>query len=254
VEKVAVANGNELVDRSARATLRLVIGARLSLTLYYHPLASFCHKVLLALYENETPFEGRVVDLADEGSSAEMLSYWPVGKFPVIRDARREVTIPETSIIIEYLAQHYPGRRALIPSDPAQALEARLWDRFFDQYIHAPMQKVVTDRIRPAGASDPFGVDEAKATMARAYGVLEQRMERREFAAGDDFSIADCAAGPALFYAAIAHPFHETHPRSAAYLARLMARPSFVRVLDEARPYLVMFPLKDEIPAHLLAR
>src|SRR5512138_694988 len=120
----------------------------MALTLYYHPLASFCHKVLIALYESETPFEGRVMDLADEGSSAEMLAYWPVGKIPVLRDTARDRTVPETSVIIEYLSLHYPGKARLLSSDPDRALEERLWDRFFDLYVEVPMQKIVTDRLR----------------------------------------------------------------------------------------------------------
>jgi glutathione S-transferase len=220
-----------------------------ALTLYYHPLASFCHKVLIALYENETPFEARSIDLADEASSAEMLSYWPVGKIPVLRDRARNEIVPETSVIIEYLTQHYPGPVPLLPSDRKQALEARLWDRFFDLYVNAPMQKIVTDRLRPPGGSDPVGVQEAMATLARAYALLERHMQARTWAAGDGFSLADCAAAPALFYADIVSPFSQTHPQVAAYFERLLARASVARTIDEARPYFPMFPLRDRIPA-----
>lgn len=221
----------------------------MALVLYYHPLASFCHKVLLALYENETAFEARLVDLGDERSSAEMLSFWPVGKIPVLRDERRQRTVPETSIIIEYLAQHYPGRTPLVPGDPELALEARLWDRFFDQYVSAPMQKLVGDRLRPSGSEDPAGVEEAKATLRRAYDLAERQLTSRTWATGDAFGMADCAAAPALFYANIVLPFSQAHPSLGAYFERLVARPSFARVIDEARPYFGLFPLCDQVPA-----
>jgi glutathione S-transferase len=219
------------------------------LTLYYHPLASFCHKVLIALYENQTPFEARVVDLADEGSSGEMLSFWPVGKIPVLRDRRRQQTVPETSVIIEYLMLHHPGPVPLLPADAQQALQARLWDRFFDLYVSGPMQKIVTDRLRPPGSNDPVGVEDAKATLARAYALLEPHVQARAWAAGDAFSIADCAAAPALFFADIVLPFSGTYPAVAAYFDRLVARPSVARTFAEARPYFPLFPLRDQIPA-----
>ncbi|HEY0712437.1 MAG TPA: glutathione S-transferase family protein [Polyangia bacterium] len=223
-----------------------------NLILYYHPLASFCHKVLLALYESETPFEGRVVDLADEASSAEMLAFWPVGKIPVLRDERRATTVPETSIIIEYLQTFHPGPTRLVPVEPEAALQTRLWDRFFDLYISAPMQKIVTDRLRPEGKSDPVGVEEAFATLQRAYDLLEKHLGERGngWAAGGSFDLADCAA--ALFYAGIVAPFAATHPRIAAYFERLLARPSMTRVLHEARPYFPLFPLRDQIPRRFL--
>lgn len=224
----------------------------MSLTLYYHPLASFCHKVLIALYENETVFETRIVDLANEASSAEMLAFWPVGKIPVLRDERRHRTIPETSIIIEYLTQHYPGAMPLLPDHPDLALQTRLWDRFFDLYVGAPMQKIVTDRLRPSGRNDPDGVEDAKATLRRAYALIEQQMQSRTWAIGDAFSMADCAAAPALFYADIVVPFRGTHPNTAAYFDRLVERASFARTIDAARPYFDLFPLRDEIPERFL--
>jgi glutathione S-transferase len=220
-----------------------------TLTLYYHPLASFCHKVLIALYENATPFRPVIVDLASEASSAEMLSYWPVGKFPVLRDEVRGQTIPETSIIIEYLADHHPGPVPLVPADREQAREARLWDRFFDLYVMTPMSKIVTDRLRPAGRGDATGVEEARALLDRAYDLADQRLAGRAWAIGDGFTLADCAAAPALFYADIAHPFSTSHPHLTAYFERLLARPSFARCLVEARPYFVNFPLRDRMPA-----
>jgi glutathione S-transferase len=210
--------------------------------LYFHPLASFCWKVLIALYENDTPFEPHIVDLADQTSSAEFKKIWPIGKFPVLRDDARDVTIPESSIIIEYLAVHYPGRTQLLPVDPDLAWQTRLADRFYDLCVQEPMQKVVTDRLRPAGRNDLHGVEQARALLKTAIGMVDQNMGMKRWAMGDAFSLADCAAAPALFYANKVMPFVETHKNVAAYLARLMERPSFARVLKEAQPYLKLFP------------
>lgn len=221
----------------------------MSLTLYYHPLASFCHKVLIALYEAELPFDGRIIDLANLDSKAELLEKWPVGKFPVLHDDERRRTVPETSIIIEYLSQHFPSAASLVPEDHDTALDVRLWDRFFDCYVSVPMQRVVAERLRPEGAKDPFGLDDAKATLTMAYDVLERHLDGRTWAAGASFTLADCSAAPALFYADIVHPFRDTHPRTVAYFERLLERPSFARVLDEARPYFVSFPYLEAMPA-----
>jgi glutathione S-transferase len=221
----------------------------MSLVLYYHPLASFCHKVLIALYENETPFEPRIVDLGSADSSAELRAHWPVGKIPVLHDRAKQRTIPETTIIIEYLARHHPGPLALIPDDPDAALDARLWDRFFDNYVQVPMGKFVTDRLRAEGRHDPQGVEEAVATLKIAYGMLERQLEGKRWATGETFSIADCTAAPALFYAQTIVPFGAGHPRLRAYFDRLSERPSVIRVIDEARPYFDNYPLRDAIPA-----
>lgn len=224
----------------------------MTLTFYYHPLASFCHKVLIALYESAVPFQGQIVDLASEASSAEMLSFWSVGKIPVLRDETRNRTIPETSIIIEYLEQHYPGSTPLLPKEPELALDVRLWDRFFDLYVNVPMAKIVVDRLRPSGQSDGLGVAEAKQLLQRAYTVAERQVQNRQWATGDTFSMADCAAAPALFYADIVLPFAADYPNLAAYFERLLARPSIARTLVEARPYFSSFPLRDQIPARFL--
>jgi glutathione S-transferase len=224
----------------------------MALTLYYHPLASFCHKVLVALYENGTPFKGVVIDFADERSSAEMLSYWPVGKIPVLRDEQRKQTVAETSIIVEYLAQHYPGPCPLLPSDPELSIQVRLWDRFFDLYVNTPMGKIVTDRLRPSGQADAFGVEEAKQTLTRAYALLEKQLQDRTWATGSTFTLADCAAAPALFYANIVLPFSASYPHTAAYFERLLTRRSFARALREARPYFDNFPFRSEMPARFL--
>src|SRR5438874_2199881 len=135
----------------------------MSLTLYFHPLASYCQKVLIALYENATPFTPRLIDLGNQAERAALLELWPVGKFPVLRDDARDQTVPESSIIVEYLDQHYPGRTALVPSDGDLAWRTRLRDRFYDLHVHEPMQKIVNDRLRPADGHDPFGVAEAQA-------------------------------------------------------------------------------------------
>ncbi len=212
------------------------------LTLYYHPLASFCHKVLVALYENEVGFTPHLVDLGDPDANAAFKRIWPIGKFPVLRDEARDRTVPESSIIIEYLAQHYPGPVALVPADPEQAREARLKDRFFDLYVHEPMQKIVGDKLRPDGQHDPFGVAQAQALLKVAYGMLEQTLAGRRWAMGEAFGIADCAAAPALYYADLVLPLGAEHPQVSAYRSRLIDRPSFGRVLQEAEPYFHLFP------------
>jgi glutathione S-transferase len=224
----------------------------MSLTLYYHPLASFCWKVQIALYENGTPFDGEIVNLGDKAASADFFAMWPVGKMPVLRDSSRERTIPETSIIIEYLDRHYPGAQRMLPVDEDRRLDARLWDRFFDLYVQTPMQKIVADRLRPETEKDPRGVADARATLRTAYDMLERQLAAQRWAAGTDFSLADCAAAPALFYAGCVSPFAETHATTAAYFDRLARRPSFVRVLSEARPYFNMFPFKEAIPRAFL--
>jgi glutathione S-transferase len=215
---------------------------RMSLKLYFHPLASFCWKVLIALYENDTSFEPHVVDLANETSSAEFKKIWPIGKFPVLRDDTRDVTVPESSIIIEYLSQHYPGRSQLVPTDVDLARQTRLRDRFYDLYVHEPMQKIVGDRLRPPGKNDPHGVEQARAQLQTAYGMIDREMAAKTWAMGDAFTMADCAAAPALFYANKVLPFDGTHKNAAAYLGRLMKRPSFAQTVKEAQPYFALFP------------
>jgi glutathione S-transferase len=214
----------------------------MSLKLYFHPLSSFCQKVLVALYENGTPFEPQIVDLGDAASSAGLKTLWPIGKFPVLRDDARDRTIPESSIIIEYLDQHYPGRTRFIPTDPELARQVRLRDRFYDLHVNVPMQKVVTDRLRPAGRNDPHGLEEAKTLLRTALGMIEQEMATHTWAMGDAFTMADCAAAPALFYANQVMPFADTYRNTAAYFDRLMQRPSFARVVAEAKPYFDLFP------------
>ncbi len=221
----------------------------MSLTLYYHPLSSFCHKALLALYELQVKFVGRVIDLSNPGERAELQALWPLVKFPVIRDADRDISFPETSIIIEYIDHRANSDRRLIPLDFEQAIEVRLWDRFFDQYVHLPMQRIVADKLRKPGMQDPTAVAEARSMLVASYAMLNERMAARTWAATDRFSMADCAAAPALFYAGILQPFAAEFPHLAAYFDRLAQRPSFKRVMDEARPYFSMFPFAADIPA-----
>jgi glutathione S-transferase len=208
--------------------------------------------VLIGLYENGTPFEAKIVDFADAGSAAAHLERWPVGKIPVLHDGNTGQVVPETSIIIEYLQQRYPGPVQLLPDDPDRLLDVRLWDRFYDLYVSVPMQKIVTDRIRPAGASDPHGVAEARATLDTAYAMMERQMRDKRWATGDDFTMADCSALPALFFASVVHPFGKDQQQLAAYLERLLQRPSVERVIAEARPYFKFFPYRDAMPARLL--
>ena len=220
----------------------------MSLTLHFHPLSSFCQKAVVALYENDTPFEPHIVNLMDAAERAALKKLWPVGKFPVLRDEARDRTIPESSIIIEYLAQHYPGKSKLVPADEDLARRTRLSDRFFDLYVNVQVGKIVTDRLRPAGKGDPQGVAEAKALLKTSLDMIEADMAGKgdvagkNWAMGEAFTMADCAAAPALFYANIVMPFAETHKNAAAYLGRLKARPSYARALKEAEPYLAMMP------------
>lgn len=214
----------------------------MTLRLYYHPLSSFCQKALIALYETGAPFTPQIVDLRDEKDRAAFLKLWPIGKFPVLKDEARDRLVPESSIIIEYLAQHYPGKSALVPADADAARQTRLRDRFFDLYVNTPMQKVVGDRMRPADKKDPFGVDHAREQIRTAVGMLDQEMGSKTWVMGESFTMADCAAAPALFYANMVAPFMDTHKNVAAYFQRLAKRPSYARVQKEAEPYLNLVP------------
>jgi glutathione S-transferase len=214
----------------------------MSLTLYFHPLASYCHKVLIALYENDTPFTANLVDLSNATARAALLKLWPIGKFPVLVDEARNQTVPESTVIIEYLDRYYPGRTKLISADADRAWQARLRDRFYDLYVHQPMQRIVGDRLRPEGKKDPHGVEEARARLRTSYAMIDREMAVRSWAMGEAFSLADCAAAPALFYANEVMPFGEDHGNVAAYFGRLKARPCYARVLKEAEPYFAMFP------------
>jgi len=219
-----------------------------NLVLHHHPLSSFSHKVLVALYEKAAPFSAVTVNYGDEASRNAFFALWPLGKIPVLRDEARDLTFPESSVIIEYLEEHVAGGQALLPKNPDARLEARLWDRIIDNYIHVPMQKIVADRLRGESEKDPRGVADARALIVATYELLDRRMQTRQWAAGDDFSLADCAACPALFYAGIVAPF-DRYSSLAAYFERLLLRPSFARALKEARPYFDLYPFKDDMPA-----
>ena len=211
----------------------------MSLVLHAHPLSSYCHKVLIALYELEAPFELAFLNLGDPQARAAFHALWPMGKMPVLEDRAAGVVLPESSIIIDYLNDRFGG--ALIPKDKAAALEVRLQDRIFDWHVHTPMQAFAAVLMRPEGQGDPYGVAEAAAKLERAYDMIDARMADREWAAGDAFSMADCAAAPALFYAEGRVPFGD-RPHLRAYLERLKARPSYARALKEAEPYFHMIP------------
>jgi len=211
----------------------------MSLTLYAHPFAAYCWKALIALYENGTPFTYRVVD--DAAGWAELDAFWPIRKFPLLRD--NETTIAESSIIVEYLMRRYPGATRLIPADDDAALAVRFMDRFFDNYVTGRVQVIVADRLRAESERDPTGVVDARKAMDVAYGWLEQRLAPHEWAAGGAFSLADCSAAPALFYADWVHPLGDRFPNVLAYRSRVLARPSVARVVDEARPFRKYFPL-----------
>jgi len=211
------------------------------LELYAHPFSSYCQKVLIALYENGIAFEWRLLTPDDTATDAEFTALWPIRRMPLLRDG--ESTVMESSIIIEYLGHHHPGPVQLLPADAGAALETRLLDRFFDHYVQTPMQKIVLDRLRPAADRDAYGVKEARTMLDTAYAWLDRKLAGRHWATGGDFSLADCAAAPALFYADWAHPIPPGCANVLAYRQRLLARPSFARAVDEARPYRSYFPL-----------
>jgi glutathione S-transferase len=220
-------------------------GVSMALTLHFHPLASFCWKALIALYDNEILFTPNKIDLGNPTERAALLKLSPIGKFPVLSDDARGLTVPESSIIIEYLDRRYPGPTRFIPADPELALQTRLRDRFYDLYVHLPMQKIMADRLRPPDKRDPHGVEEATAQLRTSYAMIEQQMAAATWAMGEAFTLADCAAAPALFYGSMAEPLGDAHKNLCAYFERLKARPSFARVMKEAEPYFGMVPKEN---------
>jgi glutathione S-transferase len=215
----------------------------MSLTYYFHPLSSFCWKPLIALYEAEIPFTPKVVNLGDPADRAAFADVWPLAKFPVLRDEARGQTVPESSIIVEYLARHYPAAASLVPADPDAGRQVRLLDRLSDSYIHLPFQGIVSERLRPEGAADPFGVERGGANVSQGYDLIAP-MIVGPWALGETFTLADCAALPALYYADYAVSL-DAWPPLRAYLERLKARPSVARVLTEAEPFFQYFPLRN---------
>jgi glutathione S-transferase len=218
----------------------------MSVKLYYHPLASFCHKVLIALYERDVAFTPELVNLGDKASRDAFAEVWPLLKFPVLVDGRTGKTVAESASVIEYLDGYSSKANPMIPADKFKAWEARMWDRIFDDILQLPMQKIVGDSLRPSTNRDPYGVDEALSQLAQAYGFLESRLPSRGWALGPDFSIADCSAAPAIFYADTVSPLGNSYPNLSSYYTRLKNRPSFARVLREAEPYFHLFPLEPK--------
>ncbi len=213
-----------------------------SLTLYFHPLASYCWKALIGLYELDLPFEKHIVDLSNAAARDAFARIWPLAKFPVLRDGARDRVVPESTVILEYADGLVTGPRRLIPADPEAALRCRLLDRLFDSYVHQSMQTIVGDRLRPAEARDAFGVERAQAQLEAAYALLDAQVGAGPWGTGAAFTLADCAAMPALFYANKVAPFAGRWNNLTAYLQRLEGRPSVARVLREAEPYMQLFP------------
>nr|WP_294520723.1 glutathione S-transferase family protein [uncultured Rhodopila sp.] len=213
----------------------------MKLQLFGHPFSSYTMKALIALHENETPFDFRMLGPDHPENGAELARRWPIGKFPLLVDG--ETTVFETSAIIEYLAAFHPGPVALIPADAKAAVPVRMLDRVFDNYVMTPMGAIVADALRPDEARDPYGVAKARGALDTIYAWLDQALAERQWAAGDAFTLADAAAAPALFYADWTHPIGEDRTALKAYRGRLLARPSFARCIEDARPYRGFFPL-----------
>lgn len=212
-----------------------------ALALYYHPLSSYCHKVLIALDVLGIELDKRLLNLGDPAERAAHLALWPTGKMPLLVDQGRPV--PETSIIIEHLQRHHarPGR-TLIPLESDAALEVRLWDRLFDLYVMTPMQALTADLLSPEGRRDAYGVADARERLSSAYAFIDRHLEGRTWVSGNSFSMAECAAAPALFYAATYVPLPPQHVHLAAYFERLMAHPSVALAIDQARPWFKFYP------------
>ncbi|WP_428247284.1 glutathione S-transferase family protein [Ferrovibrio sp.] len=213
----------------------------MALALYGHPFSSYTQKALIALYENATPFEFRCIGPDTPQHIADWLRRWPIRKFPLLLDGEHEVA--ETSIIIEYLQQAYPGPVRLLPDDSAAALAVRFLDRCFDLHVMSVVQHAVDAALTGDPVKRQDGLAVAVEKLERSYGWLEGQLAGRNWAAGEAFTLADCAAAPALFYADWTHRISDAYPVLRAYRARLLARPSFARAVDEARPYRPLFPL-----------
>lgn len=217
-----------------------------SLTLHYHPLSSCCHKVLIAIDVLGVEANKQLLNLGDPAERAAHLALWPMGKMPLLMDQGRP--IPETSIIIEHLQRHHARNdHALIPHDPDAALDVRLWDRVFDLYVMTPMQALTADLLRPESDRDANGVARARQGLSTAYALIERQLEGRTWVAGNTFSMADCAAAPALFYAVTYVPLSAEHQRLATYFERLIDHPPVARTIDQARPYFKLYPGRDSL-------
>jgi glutathione S-transferase len=212
-----------------------------SLRLFGHPFSSYTMKALIALYENETPFDFRILGPDHPENGAELARRWPVARFPLLVDGK--TTVFETSAIIEHLAAFHSGPVKLIPDDPKAAVPVRMLDRVFDNHVMRPVQTIVFDARRPEEARDRYGVAQARTALDTIYAWLDDTLAGRRWAAGDAFTLADAAAAPSLFYADWVQPIGEDRNTLKAYRARLLARPSFARCVDDARPYRPFFPL-----------
>ena len=213
----------------------------MTLQLFGHPFSSYTWKALIALYENDTPFDFRMIGPDQPDNAAELARRWALRKFPLLTDG--DTAIFEATAIIEHLAAFHPGAVALIPADPAAAVAVRQLDRVFDNYVMGPAQTVVSDAMRPQESRDTLGVDRARTGLERIYAWLDHELAGRTWAAGEEFTLADCAAAPSLFYADWTHPIDDGLATLKAYRARLLARPSVARCVEEARPYRAYFPL-----------
>ncbi|MBI2255349.1 MAG: glutathione S-transferase family protein [Proteobacteria bacterium] len=213
----------------------------MALSLFAHPLSSYCQKVLTALYETGTPFTYRQLSFDDTETGAEFARLWPIQRMPLLRD--NDTSVMESTVIIEHLDLHHGGKTRLVPADAKTALEVRFLDRVFDCYVMTPMQKIVFNAIRPAESRDVYGETEARALIEKSYAWLEERLKGRAWAAGGEFTLADCAAAPSLFYADWVQEIGDRFPTLKAYRQKLLARPSFARAVDEARPFRHLYPL-----------
>ncbi len=209
------------------------------LTLYAHPFSSYCQKVLIALWENGSPFTYR--HLEEPGAAAEHAARWPLGRFPVLIDGER--VIAESSIIIEYLDIHHAGTARMVPADAAAALEVRFMDRLFDNHVMTPVQRAVGAALKQDTAAAQAARAEAAEALTAAYRWLDTRLADRRWGAGDCFTLADCAAAPSLFYADWVHEIASEFTRVRDYRTRLLAHPSVARAVAEGRPYRHYFPL-----------
>ncbi len=212
----------------------------MTLKLYLHPLSSFCWKVLIAFYESGIPFEPVTINLMDPSARADYLKLSPFAKIPTLVDGDRVVN--ETSIMIEYLAIKFPAAAKLLPKDSAEALKVRALDRFFDLYLNSPLGRIAGDRMRPEARRDPIGIEQIMKDMRTAVSIVEKDMAARTWAVGESFTMADCAAAPALYYVNKLVPYTPNYPNTARYLERLQTRPSVARAIREAEPYFHMVP------------
>ncbi|HEY7798858.1 MAG TPA: glutathione S-transferase family protein [Hyphomonadaceae bacterium] len=212
----------------------------MTIRLYLHPLSSFCWKVMIAFHEADIPYEPVMVDLMDPVKRADYLKLSPFAKIPVLVDGDRVVN--ETSIMIEYLTIRFPSAAKLLPRDPAEALKVRALDRFFDLYLNLPLGRIAGDRLRPEAQRDPEGIAAVMNDIRTAVSIVEKDMAARTWAAGETFTMADCAAAPSLFYVNRLVPYASGYPNTERYLERLQKRPSVARAIADAEPYFHMAP------------